>query len=66
MDPEITLENTMKTIRQKEVKERNYILQGNDNKEPSLKEVKMEVPQEAIRPEVRSQYIERGALIVNT
>ena len=41
LDPDLTLEMAKKTIRQKEaVKEQHYILQRNDNKEPSLEEVR--------------------------
>ena len=41
LDPDLTLEKTKKTIRQKEaVKEQRYILQGNDTKEPFLEEVR--------------------------
>ena len=61
LDPDLTLEKTKKTIRQKEaVKEQHYILQGNDTKEPTLEEVRYgKCHRKSPRPEVRKQYIQR-------
>ena len=61
LDPDLTLEKTKKTIRQKEaVKEQHYNLQGNDIKEPSLEEVRYgKWHRKPPRPEVRPQYIYR-------
>ena len=43
LDPDLILEKTKKTIRQKEaVKQQHYILQGNNTKEPSWKKSEME------------------------
>ena len=61
LDPDLTLEKTKNTIRQKEaVKEQQYILQGNDTKEPSLEEVRYgKWHRKPPRPEVRPQYMQR-------
>ena len=61
LDPDLTLEKTKKTIRQKEaVKEQHYILQGNDAWEPTLEEVRYGMwHRKPPRPEVRPQYIQR-------
>ena len=60
LDPDLTLEKTKKTIRQKEaVKEQHYILQGNDTKDPTLEEVRYgKWHRKPPRPEVRPQYIQ--------
>ena len=61
LDPDLTLEKTKKTIRQKKSCQRTtYILQGNDTKEPTPEEVRCgKWYRKPPRPEVRPQYIQR-------
>ena len=60
LDPDLNLEKTNKTIRQKDVKEQHYILPGNDTERSSLEEVRYgKWHRKPTRPEVRPPYIQR-------